>query len=362
MLPTINLVYDRKHNRKVEACIYCNGKRRYLSTGVSLPKKATYRNGVISGCASAPSLNKTLMAVISTLQQQLQKQIEKDAYDLSAFSLTLKHNGNSFFEWAVERCRESSIKASSKDENVKVLNRWREEGVEMFSDLTADKIRKAIRSFEGRLHPTTVRLYAAHLKKYLSIAHSEKIIPENPMVGIRLPKGKSRAVCYLTHEELAKVEQAEVNGSIAKAKDMFLFACYTGLAYSDLTKIKKSDILMVDGKPYIIDRRKKTGGLYRIRILPKAMDILERHNFCLHLLNNAAANMGLRRLGEKIELGKHISMHVGRHTFATLALSAGVRIETVSRMLAHSDIKTTQIYAKVLQKDVDKGFDILEKI
>jgi site-specific recombinase XerD len=91
------------------------------------------------------------------------------------------------------------------------------------------------------------------------------------------------------------------------------------------------------------------------------------------LMSNSTANHELEKVEKKIDdevkkkdkssaFKKHLSMHVGRHTFATLALSAGVRIETVSRMLAHADITTTQIYAKVLQKDVDEGFDILEKI
>lgn len=362
MLPTINFIFDRKHNRKVEACIYCAGKRRYLSTGVTVPTNGTFRNGIISGCSTAPMLNKTLAEITNSLQEQLQSQIREDSCDLSRFTLTLKQNTDSFFEWAIVRSAESSIKASSKNENLKVLNRWRDEGVEMFSDLTAEKIRKAMRSFETRLLPSTVRLYAAHLKKFISIAVSEKIIPEDPMASIKLPKGKSKDVCYLTREELSKVESTNCVGQMQKAKDMFLFACYTGLAYSDLIKIKKEDVVYVEKKPYIIDHRKKTGGKYRIRLLPKAMGILSKYDFNLNLMNNNAANGHLHSLEKKAELKKHISMHVGRHTFATLALSAGVRIETVSRMLAHSDIKTTQIYAKVLQKDVDEGFDILENI
>lgn len=80
---------------------------------------------------------------------------------------------------------------------------------------------------------------------------------------------------------------------------MFLFACYTGLAYADMTKIKRSDVIMVEGKPYIIDKRKKTDSLYKIRILPKAMEILERHMYNLALMNNSSANHELERV-EKI--------------------------------------------------------------
>lgn len=360
MLPKLSLIYDRKRNRKVEACIYYAGKRRYLSTGVSLPDGATFRNGVISGCQTAPSLNKTLTAAMSTLHAQLQKQIEKDVFDISSFSISLKCNNNSFYDWASAKCDDAHVKESTKEENKKVLKRWQEQGIEQFSDLTPDKVGKAVKAFRERLRPTTTRLYVSHLNKHITLAIKEKLITENPLLNIDVPKGKSKDICYLTHEELEEVENLELTGKAAQARDMFLFSCYTGLAYSDLTKINAGDIVYIDKRPYIIDHRMKTGSNYRIRILPKALNILMRYDFNLALLKNTSANAQLKNLEDKLSFKKHISMHVGRHTFATLALSSGVRIETVSRMLAHADIKTTQIYAKVLQKDVDEGFDILE--
>lgn len=78
MLPKITLVYDRKKNRKVEACVYYAGKRRYLATGITVPANASFRNGVISGCSTAPSMNKVLSTVMNVLMGQLQKQVKKD--------------------------------------------------------------------------------------------------------------------------------------------------------------------------------------------------------------------------------------------------------------------------------------------
>ena len=371
MLPKISYIYNRKHNRKVEACIYYAGKRRYISTGVAVPEGAVYRSGVISGCPTAPSLNKTLATAMNSLQAQLQQQIERETFEMGAFSLSLRHNTDSFYDWAVDQCNESAIKKSSKEESIKVLTRWKERGIENFADLTPEKIGKTVKAFEKNLRPTTVRIYATILKKYINIALRERIIVDNPMDRVALPKGKSKDICYLTHEELAQVESFEGEGMMKNAVDMFLFACYTGLAYSDLIKIREEDVIYIKKKPYIIDKRKKTGGNYRIRLLPKAMEILKRHAYNLNLMPNNAANFyllgaekkmdaELKKKDKKNGFKKHLTMHVGRHTFATLALSSGVRIETVSRMLAHADIKTTQIYAKVLQKDVDEGFDILE--
>lgn len=370
MLPKITLVYDRKKNRKVEACVYYAGKRRYLATGISVPANATFRNGVISGCPTAPSLNKVLSTAMNLLMGQLQEQVAKDKFDLSAFSLALAHNTDSFVTWALSRCDSMSLRSGTLGGYKNIINRYAGKGIKNFDDLTEVKLQKAVDELAKELTPPTLRSYNTVFMGFVRAAKAAHLISSVPE-GISLPKGKAKGICFLTKEELALVENVELTGSTANARDMFLFACYTGLAYADLSKIKRSDVMLVDGKPYIIDKRKKTDSMYKLRLLPKAMELLERHDYNMALLNNSRANHELEKVEKKIDdevkmkdkssaFKKHLSMHVGRHTFATLALSSGVRIETVSRMLAHADIKTTQIYAKVLQKDVDEGFDILE--
>ena len=363
MLPKINYVYDRKHNRKVEICVYLAGKRRYLATGVAVPENAKYHNGVISGCASAPSLNKTLTTAMTILQEQLQRQIATDSFDIHSFSLSVTFNKDNFYDWAVERAEKLKMRPNTLLSHKRSLLKFKKYGIVNFTDLTPMALNKAISAMiADGVNPTTISTYYGAVRTHITAAIKEKLLTVDPHPEVVIPKGKSANINYLTKEELALVEKAELTGKHRQACDMFLFACYTGLAFADLTKIKKDDIIMIDGKPYIQDKRRKTGGEYKLRILPKAMDILTRNNYNLNLMPNNYANLCLLDIEKKLELRKHLSMHVGRHTFATLALSSGVRIETVSRMLAHSDITTTQIYAKVLQSDVDKGFDILEGI
>ena len=361
MLPKISYVYDRKHNRKIEACVYYEGKRRYLATGVTVPEGATYTNGMVSGCKTAPSLNKVLSSSMNILLNQLQKMIERDSFDLSSFSLALTFNKANFYEWAKNAAKNSNLRQSTKDAQLDVLRKYHENCVTDFSDLTHTKIQKAVNTMASDgMVPTSVRNYHAVFSKYVRMAVKEGLVAKDPLLKVELPKGRGKEICYLTHEELAAVEEAELTGRKVQARDLFLFACYTGLAYVDLVKINKNDVTMIDGKPYITDRRRKTGSTYKLRLLPKAMSILKKYDYNLNILSNPHANVELKKIEKIAGLKKHLSMHVGRHTFATLALSNGVRIETVSRMLAHSSIKTTQIYAKVLQKDVDEGFDILE--
>ena len=361
MIPKISYVYNRKHNSKVEACVYYEGKRRYISTGVTVPNGASFSNGMVSGCKTAPSLNKVLTSSMNILLNQLQQQIEKDNFDLSAFSLSLTFNKANFYEWATSSAEKSNLRPSTKDAQLDVLRKYNENGIKDFTDLTHTKIQKAVNTMTTNgMVPTSVRNYHAVFSKYVRQALKEGLISNDPLLNIDLPKGKGKEICYLTQEELEAVENAKLTGRKVQARDLFLFACYTGLAYVDIVKIRKSDIMVIEGKPYIADRRRKTGSMYKLRLLPKAMSILKKYDYNLNILSNPHANVELKKIEKIAGLKKHISMHVGRHTFATLALSSGVRIETVSRMLAHADIKTTQIYAKVLQKDVDEGFDILE--
>jgi site-specific recombinase XerD len=99
--------------------------------------------------------------------------------------------------------------------------------------------------------------------------------------------------------------------------------------------------------------------LYSITILPKAKEILERYGWSVPKITNQKCNQYLKAIQSACGIKTKLTMHVGRHTFATWALQKGVQIEVVSKMLGHSSINTTQIYAKVLQQSVDAGFDSL---
>ncbi|MEG2150288.1 MAG: site-specific integrase [Bacteroidaceae bacterium] len=150
--------------------------------------------------------------------------------------------------------------------------------------------------------------------------------------------------------------------SISNVRDCFVFCCYTGLAYADLAKFNwETDVVFRDGKSFIEDVRQKTGSSYKIQILSPAMAILKKHDMKLPVITNQQYNLRLKVLSSYAGISKQLTSHMARHTFATWALSQGIRIETVSKMLAHSNIQTTQIYAKILQKEVDEAFDSLEE-
>ncbi|WP_394330554.1 site-specific integrase [Sunxiuqinia dokdonensis] len=158
---------------------------------------------------------------------------------------------------------------------------------------------------------------------------------------------------------------------LAVVRDIFVFACYTGLSFSDITKLSHTHLQQrADGKEWIIINRSKTNNRCRIPLLPKAKEILKKYEdypkisgkaILLPVLTNQKMNSYLKELGDICGINKNITMHIARHTFATtVTLSNGVPIETVSKLLGHSSLKTTQIYAKVLDQKIAEDMELLE--
>ena len=165
--------------------------------------------------------------------------------------------------------------------------------------------------------------------------------------------------------ELRRYKQRQV-------RDVFVFQCFTGLAYSDMLKLTFDDIVKsFDGEQWIIAKRKKTGTIFHVKLLPVAKNLIEQYRlvaknkFVFPVPNNTEnLNRCLRRIAKQAGITKQISSHVARHTFATtVTLSQGVPLETVSRMLGHTNILTTQIYAKITNDKISRDMaDLTAKL
>jgi integrase len=157
---------------------------------------------------------------------------------------------------------------------------------------------------------------------------------------------------------------------INQVKDIFTFCCFTGLAYADVKKLSKNDIVMgIDGGRWIKTKRTKTDTKTNVPLLPSAEEILERYenhpstydsDLLLPVLSNQKMNAYLKEVADLCGINKNLTFHLARHTFATtVTLSNGVPIESVSKMLGHTNLKTTQHYAKILDMKVSKDMEIL---
>ncbi|MBF8964042.1 site-specific integrase [Pontibacter sp. FD36] len=218
-------------------------------------------------------------------------------------------------------------------------------------------------------HNTTMK-YLANFKKVIHLCLKNGWLERDPFLGYKMSKREVVREC-LTEGELQRMAEKEfVTDRLAQVRDVFLFSCYTGLAYVDVQQLKRSEIGEgMDGERWIFTRRQKTETLSRIPLLPVALAILERyenHPQCLYqdrvlpVLSNQKMNAYLKEIADVCGIQKTLTFHIARHTFATtVTLSNGVPIETVSRMLGHTNIKTTQHYAKILDRKVGEDMQQL---
>jgi site-specific recombinase XerD len=195
-------------------------------------------------------------------------------------------------------------------------------------------------------------------------------IKDNPFKnykGKTIPTVKS----ILNFEDIRLIEEYETKSEPKNVvKDLFLFMSYTGLSYGDLNALTKSDIqLSINGNKIIKISRKKTREYCMIPLMSKAEGIINKYNnhpkvlnsvLALPVISNQKINQYLLEIQKELKITKKMTCHVARHSFATNALEMGVPIETVSKALGHSSIKTTQIYAKVTETKLNQDFKLFE--
>ena len=178
---------------------------------------------------------------------------------------------------------------------------------------------------------------------------------------------------FLTEDELKRLAAKEFkNERLNQVRDIFVFSCYTGLAYIDVANLTPQNIVVgMDGEKWIYTFRQKTDTRTNIPLLPPAMAIIEKyeeHTLCkvknklLPILSNQKMNAYLKEIATLCTINKELTFHIARHTFATtVTLSNGIPIETVSKMLGHSSIKQTQHYAKILDRKVSDDMKVLRE-
>lgn len=142
---------------------------------------------------------------------------------------------------------------------------------------------------------------------------------------------------------------------------MFLFQCYTGLAYADLSRFDWNKVEKRGDKYIYTAQRQKTGSNFYIVLLPRSIEILKKYNMSIPHYSVQYYTSTLHEIEKELGLKKRLTTHVARHTFATMCLNSDIKIEVLARMLGHSDIKTTQIYAKLYNSTIEKAFDKLDK-
>lgn len=229
-----------------------------------------------------------------------------------------------------------------------------------FEGLTPENVR----AFDDFLHSDPTRrqqtIYAYHMivKKYMRMAAQLDYIRKNPYDHplCVFKKGEGRERKPLTEDELLLLRRMRFGTKKEEhARDLFIFSAYTGLAYSDTQAFDFKRMAVKIGEHYYIKAdREKNGHTFFTPILPPAMEVLERYDFQLPKISNQKLNDYLHLIELKAGLQKPMTSHVARHSFATMVLSHDVPIENLARMMGHTNIRTTQVYAKILETTIER--------
>jgi len=203
--------------------------------------------------------------------------------------------------------------------------------------------------------------YHKKLKTTLSNALKQDLIDKNPYENFKL-KQVSTMRNYLTEEELLDLQKFNFksNPSLDKVRDLFVFSCYTGLRFSDAQDLKIKDVQFSDGMSFIYRMQNKTSEVVHIPLNHIAIEILKKYDNddrvitgkLLPQISNQKLNAYIKTVGDLVGINKVLTHHIARHTCATLLLNKGVSMSIVQKILGHENIRTTQQYAKVLNKTI----------
>jgi site-specific recombinase XerD len=374
--PTVRLVFDRKHQATkkklalVQLEVTYQRKRKYFSTGIRLFSDQ-WKDGKVIRNIHLLDYNESLQAQynrVITWINELSIKDEEFTFDKLARFMADDDDKkiDNFIEYAENKINSrADLRISTKKMQLKLINVLKEYGkIKYMTDLN----RTNIIAFDNWLHDrnyvqATVQSYHKTLKTYVYYALNEELIDKNPYQGIKIDRGKSRIRKYLTQPEIDRLAAVKISlPTLDKVRDLFLFQVYTGMAYAELAKFDFSKVIKRDGKYVVHDTRKKTDEDFYIVLLSPAIEILQKYNFKLPVISNQQYNIRLKLVAELAEINVALSSHMARHTFAVWCLNNGCQIETLAEMMGHSNIQTTQIYAKVLNESVEKEFDRLENL
>lgn len=363
----------------VEVRVTVDRKAYYVKTGVSV-LRSEFLAGTIVSRYDAQQLNERVMLIHNKVLSEVNEcirtgvPIDMDAIRKRVWNLTAANGNTAFMDWIREQLPLLGHREGTMKHYNTLLMRLGECGImKGWADVTVENIYKLdawlhnLQGWDGRkISDAAVYNYHKCLKALLSRAVRTGVISANPYDRLRgeIKRGERETVDYLTEEEMQRILALDIPAGtlLAKARDLFVFQMYTGFSYSDAQAFNIGNYRKEKGKWVMVGERIKTGVPFVNQLLPPVVDVLEKNGWDVPRLGNADYNHALKGLGIAAGLKVQLHSHMARHTFATFMLSNGVAIESVSKMLGHTNITQTQRYAKTLAKTVMDDFDRVAEV
>lgn len=365
------VIYDRKKvaakrgKGKVEVRVYISRtERKYISLGDVAPDEL--ENFVSSSKVLAIKKRcEQILAAMSVLDDKLSVEKFDSYYYETEDNPFAKSKGSvNFLLYMEQSIKQENIREGTRKHKICTL-----EAIRRFGQIktTKDLTRENLVAFDQWLRDGTrsdvaINNYHKNFRIYTKRLATENVIDVDPYDLAKFKRGKCKEREPLSETELKKLRTIKLEGKLDKVRDLFVFAAYTGLAYCDVQSFSFDTMTELQGTLYYIDgSRLKTGSKFFTPILKPAMEVLKKYDFKLPRISNQKANDYLHLIQAAMKLNKNLTFHIARHSFATLALAHDVPIENVARMLGHQNIRTTQIYAKVLKSTIERHEVNLQK-
>ena len=265
----------------------------------------------------------------------------------------------------------SDIKDTTRRAHSVIISRIRKFGrIVLYSDLTHQNIQVLDDWLRGKNYDkSTIQSTHKIFRTYIKRVWKKEMIEldRDPYIRFKIKGPGPSDRKYLTEEELKMIEDKIIdNERLAVVRDMFVFCCYTGVAYGDVVRLTKENLVNVEDEVILRIQREKTNESASIPLLPKAKAIMTEKDLqqLLPVKSNQKMNAYLKEIATLCNVQTDLTTHVARHTFATtVLLMNGVSLESTQRMLGHSSIKTTEIYAKIAERRlIDEMKKLKEKL
>jgi len=349
--------------------IYHEGKRKYDFLNIHLSNKRKF---------SKEDKEKRELA------ERLRIKKDRDLFEKEIVSFDKKKSEENFYTFFNKVIKEENKTYAYWGKLLKKIKQFSEKNENLkFSSITEDWIIEFQKYLLKTNSANTGFLYMRCLIYILKEAKRKNIIEYNPMDAVPREKRIKRETVektYLTIKEIEKLYNIKTEGIKTEYLQIFLFCCFTGLRWSDVHGLKWSNILKTnkESEKVISFKQKKTKQLEYLPLSKQVIKILdelenENNQYVFHQIIERIKksysdnvlnliNASLKIWAKEIRLNKNLHFHVSRHTFATMSLTNGVDLYTVSKLLGHSDINTTTIYAKVVNEKKTKAIANLPKL
>ena len=379
-VPKVKLVYDRRHQATPEkegavdlrVCFDC--KQKFLSTGVKVyPRQWDSKNECVKLRNDATSLNKALSDIKNDAITLLTEMSKTGYVDLARLNEIFKPKAYdlTFHEYMKDRISKRNVSENTRERYVSFYKVFVDEYGKMknFSDITE----AGVRDYDEWLHKRVVNghlmqqstIYSHHkyLRLFIYDALTDGYVDKNPYQSkrIKIDHGESGQIPSLTIDQVEQIESLELDGFVGKTKDLFLFQCYTGLAFSDMQKFKLSNYSQdKDGNYLIKDKRTKTDTTYIFMLSEKALAIVMKYKGKIPAISNQKYNQYLKVLGQMIGVPT-LHSHMGRSTFASTCLNQGMNTDVLKHCLGHVTTFETNRYATMQDETIKQAFKDIKK-